>query len=46
MRTFEIGVVLPLAQFGPERVTPRWTELREMAVRAEAMGRPRPARHR
>jgi alkanesulfonate monooxygenase SsuD/methylene tetrahydromethanopterin reductase-like flavin-dependent oxidoreductase (luciferase family) len=38
VRPFEIGVVLPIAQFGPERITPRWTDLREMALRAEAMG--------
>ena len=38
MGSFEMGVVLPIVQFGPERVTPRWTELREMALRAEAMG--------
>jgi alkanesulfonate monooxygenase SsuD/methylene tetrahydromethanopterin reductase-like flavin-dependent oxidoreductase (luciferase family) len=38
LRPFEIGVVLPLMQFGSERITPRWTELREMAMRAEAMG--------
>ena len=38
MGSFEIGVVLPLAQFGPDRVTPRWTEIRDMALRAEAIG--------
>jgi alkanesulfonate monooxygenase SsuD/methylene tetrahydromethanopterin reductase-like flavin-dependent oxidoreductase (luciferase family) len=38
MGSFEIGVVLPLAQFGPERTTTRWTELRKMALRAEALG--------
>ena len=38
MRPFEIGVVLPLVQFGPERTTPRWTDIRTMALRAEAMG--------
>ncbi len=38
MRPFEIGVVLPLVQFGPERVTPRWTDIREMALLAESMG--------
>jgi alkanesulfonate monooxygenase SsuD/methylene tetrahydromethanopterin reductase-like flavin-dependent oxidoreductase (luciferase family) len=38
MKQFEIGVVLPLAVFGPTRTTPRWTEIREMVVRAEAMG--------
>ncbi|HEX5826906.1 MAG TPA: LLM class flavin-dependent oxidoreductase [Candidatus Limnocylindrales bacterium] len=35
---FEIGVVLPLMQYGPDRTTVRWPELREMAVRLEAMG--------
>ena len=38
MGRFEIGAVLPTMQYGPGRVTPRWTELREMALRAEAMG--------
>ena len=38
MRPLEIGVVLPLMQFGPERTTPRWPALREMALRAEAIG--------
>jgi alkanesulfonate monooxygenase SsuD/methylene tetrahydromethanopterin reductase-like flavin-dependent oxidoreductase (luciferase family) len=38
MAPFQIGVVLPLAQFGPERVTPRWPELREIALRSEALG--------
>lgn len=38
MRPFEIGVVLPIMQFGPERTTPRWPELRAMALRAEAIG--------
>lgn len=38
MRPFEIGVVLPLVQFGPERVTPRWTDIRGMALLAESMG--------
>lgn len=35
---FEIGVVLPLAQWGPDRQTTRWPELREMAHRLEQMG--------
>jgi alkanesulfonate monooxygenase SsuD/methylene tetrahydromethanopterin reductase-like flavin-dependent oxidoreductase (luciferase family) len=35
---FEVGVTLPLAQFGPDRATARWTEIREIAARAEAMG--------
>ncbi len=38
MRPFEIGVVLPLVQFGPERVTPRWPDILEMALLAESMG--------
>ena len=38
MRPFEIGLVLPLAQFGAERVTPRWADIRAMAMRGEAMG--------
>ena len=38
MGAFEIGVVLPLSQFGPERTTARWTEIREMALLAERIG--------
>lgn len=38
MSAFEIGVVLPLAQFGPDRVTPRWSDIRAMAIRAEELG--------
>lgn len=38
MRSFQIGLVMPLAQFGPERTTTRWSEIREMAVLAEAVG--------
>lgn len=38
MRTFEVGIVLPIVQFGPERMTPRWPDIRRMAVLAEAMG--------
>lgn len=38
MGAFEIGVVLPLTQFGPERVTPRWAEIREVALRLEGAG--------
>lgn len=38
MRSFEIGILMPLYQFGPERTTARWVELREMALRAEAIG--------
>jgi len=35
---FEIGVCLPLNQYGPERNTPRWSEIRQVAVNAEQMG--------
>lgn len=38
MRSFEIGIVLPIMQYGPDRATPRWTDIREMALRAEAIG--------
>jgi len=38
MPGFEIGVVLPLNQYGPEHVTPRWTDIRAMALQAEALG--------
>lgn len=38
MRPFEIGMVLITGQFGPERETARWTQLRDLALRAEAMG--------
>src|SRR5215216_6542827 len=38
MKSFEIGVVLPLAQFGAERITPRWVDIRQMALFAEAAG--------
>lgn len=38
MGSFELGVVLPLMQFGPDRTTARWSVIRDMAVRAEAIG--------
>jgi alkanesulfonate monooxygenase SsuD/methylene tetrahydromethanopterin reductase-like flavin-dependent oxidoreductase (luciferase family) len=38
VRSFEIGVVLPLNQSGADRVTSRWSGIREMALRAEAIG--------
>ena len=38
MGSFEIAVMLPLPQFGPARVTTRWVDLRQMALRAEAIG--------
>jgi alkanesulfonate monooxygenase SsuD/methylene tetrahydromethanopterin reductase-like flavin-dependent oxidoreductase (luciferase family) len=37
-RSFQIGVVTPMMQFGPERTTPRWSDIREVAVRAEQLG--------
>ena len=37
MGGFEIGVVLPLNQLGPERTTVRWAAIRAMALRAEAL---------
>jgi alkanesulfonate monooxygenase SsuD/methylene tetrahydromethanopterin reductase-like flavin-dependent oxidoreductase (luciferase family) len=36
--TFEIGVCLPIVQYGPERSTPRWPEIRQAALNAEQMG--------
>lgn len=38
MRSFEIGVVLVAGQVGADRTTVRWPELRDLAVRAEAIG--------
>ena len=38
MNKFEIGVCLPVMQYGPERVTPRWAEIRKVAINAEQMG--------
>ena len=38
MTRFEIGLALTIGQWGPDRTTVRWTELRDMAVRAEALG--------
>ena len=38
MRSFEIGVVLPLPQYGSDRVTPRWSVIRDVALRAERIG--------
>src|SRR4051812_53163 len=35
---FELGIVIPIVQYGKERTTPRWPEIRAMAVRAEAIG--------
>ena len=38
MGSFEVGVVLNTGQWGPERTLARWSDLREMALRAEALG--------
>lgn len=38
MAPFGIGVVLPLMQYGPDRVTARWTDIRALAIRAEEIG--------
>ncbi|HKX74480.1 MAG TPA: LLM class flavin-dependent oxidoreductase [Acidimicrobiia bacterium] len=38
MGPFEIGLVLPVAQYGPERTTPRWTEMRDIARLGEENG--------
>jgi alkanesulfonate monooxygenase SsuD/methylene tetrahydromethanopterin reductase-like flavin-dependent oxidoreductase (luciferase family) len=38
MRQFELGIVLPLAQAGAKRVTPRWSEIRDIALRCEEIG--------
>lgn len=38
MSRFEIGVVLPLMQYGPERMTARWPDIRALAIRAEEIG--------
>jgi alkanesulfonate monooxygenase SsuD/methylene tetrahydromethanopterin reductase-like flavin-dependent oxidoreductase (luciferase family) len=35
---FEIGVCLPLLQYGADRMTPRWAEIRQVAINAEQMG--------
>ena len=38
MRSIELGIVLPLEEAWTDGSTPRWVEIREMALRAEAMG--------
>src|SRR6188508_316242 len=35
---FEIGVCLPVWQYGPEPATPRWADIRQVAINAEQMG--------
>jgi alkanesulfonate monooxygenase SsuD/methylene tetrahydromethanopterin reductase-like flavin-dependent oxidoreductase (luciferase family) len=38
MRTLEIGLVLPMGESFVDGSTVRWTEIRDLAVRAEAIG--------
>ena len=38
MRSFEIGLVLPMEESWIDGATPRWTEIRDLAIRAEAIG--------
>jgi alkanesulfonate monooxygenase SsuD/methylene tetrahydromethanopterin reductase-like flavin-dependent oxidoreductase (luciferase family) len=38
MPPFEIGVVMPIMQYGPERLTTRWPEIRQVALRMEEIG--------
>ena len=38
MASFEIGIVMPVMQFGPDRITPRWADIRAIAVRADELG--------
>ncbi|MFN2483326.1 MAG: LLM class flavin-dependent oxidoreductase [Candidatus Limnocylindria bacterium] len=38
MRTLEIGLVLPMEESWIDGATPRWNEIRELALRAEEIG--------
>jgi alkanesulfonate monooxygenase SsuD/methylene tetrahydromethanopterin reductase-like flavin-dependent oxidoreductase (luciferase family) len=38
MGAFGIGVVVPMVQFGPDSTTPRWADIRDIALRAESLG--------
>ena len=38
MKPLDIGIVMPIMQFGPDRITPRWPAIRAMAIRAEELG--------
>jgi alkanesulfonate monooxygenase SsuD/methylene tetrahydromethanopterin reductase-like flavin-dependent oxidoreductase (luciferase family) len=38
MRRFEIGLVLPMEESWIDGATPRWVEIRELALRAEGIG--------
>ena len=37
-RGFQVGLVLPMHQYGPELTTPRWAVIRELAVAPKAPG--------
>jgi hypothetical protein len=37
MRSVELGLVLPMEEAWTDASTPRWVEIRELAIRAEAM---------
>ena len=38
MGKFEVGLVLVTRHWGPDRTLPRWADVRDMALRAEALG--------
>ena len=38
MSEFELGIVVPVNQYGPDRVTTHWPGVRDFALRAEEMG--------
>jgi alkanesulfonate monooxygenase SsuD/methylene tetrahydromethanopterin reductase-like flavin-dependent oxidoreductase (luciferase family) len=38
VRSIELGLVLPMEEAWTDGSTPRWVEIRELAIRAEAMG--------
>ena len=38
MRSIELGLVLPMEEAWTDGSTPRWAEIRELAIRAEAIG--------
>ena len=38
MRTLELGLVLPMEESWTDGATPRWVEIRELAIRAEELG--------
>ena len=38
MRSIELGLVLPMEEAWTDGSPPRWAEIRELAIRAEAIG--------